>query len=79
MKLTEDRKFLIASPEKALIEELIVEKAISDPQDIGMWMESHRIDEGFLHSLCVAKISKLYPHFHSRQVRYLIEWLKKEL
>ena len=77
-ELSQNRRILISSPEKALLEELILEKGITNVSDIGMWVSSHRIDEEFLESLSILALTKLRPYFNFCQTRYLIKWLQRE-
>ncbi len=69
----EKRHFLIASPEKALVQLVVKENEISSYQDVLEWIESMRIEESFLKKLRIKEFKALEKVFNPEICAWLID------
>ena len=72
------RSFLIATPEKVLVEMICHKKTISSVSDLMSWIQSMRIEAEELRKLRVGELQLLQKVFKKKQVDYLLELVRKE-
>jgi hypothetical protein len=72
--------YIIASPEKALCDQLYKVEGVKNYQELGhLLLDDLRIDEQELQKLNVADVSVLAQKYGSTNVRKLSRWLEKRV
>lgn len=70
--------FRIAMPEKALCDKLYTLTPVSNMREMGeLLTENLRIEEEALENLDLMLIEKIFPKYHSTNVRYLCSFLRR--
>ncbi len=71
--IDERRSFLVATPEKALVEELSFKKGITSREEVEEWLDALRMDKGYLVRMRLGELDAISRAFQDGPLRWLTE------